>query len=226
MVVNVKVILDNPALATCSWFNAGSCSTTFTLTTNECRQGGQHRHRAESKPGLQLGFHNSFLLTGFVFSSATHGTEWLVIATYPELHADGLRTVYQSEPTFPDNSPYAHDRVRLRITTESASATEAARFWGRHGFDFIGIHGSMQVSGSKGRDQLAVELAEALWRWAPALSSLSADCRGVCSPNLGRSLNPGSFPSLWSLGVPLSSEPKRTLSPFLNGIGRDSPSLT
>jgi hypothetical protein len=28
------------------------------------------------------------------------------------------------------------------------------------------------------------------------------------------------------VGVPLSSEPKRTLSPFLNGIGRDSPSLT
>jgi SEFIR domain len=27
-------------------------------------------------------------------------------------------------------------------------------------------------------------------------------------------------------GVPLSSEPKRTLSPFLNGIGRDSPSVT
>jgi hypothetical protein len=27
------------------------------------------------------------------------------------------------------------------------------------------------------------------------------------------------------VGVPLSSEPKRTLSPFLNGIGRDSPSL-
>ena len=26
-------------------------------------------------------------------------------------------------------------------------------------------------------------------------------------------------------GVPLSSEPKRTLSPFLNGIGRDSPSV-
>ena len=29
-----------------------------------------------------------------------------------------------------------------------------------------------------------------------------------------------------AFGVPLSFEPKRTLSPFLNGIGRDSPSLT
>jgi len=27
------------------------------------------------------------------------------------------------------------------------------------------------------------------------------------------------------VGVPLSSEPKRTLSPFLNGMGRDSPSV-
>jgi hypothetical protein len=28
------------------------------------------------------------VLEGVVFSPATHGTEWLVIATYPELHAE------------------------------------------------------------------------------------------------------------------------------------------
>jgi hypothetical protein len=36
----------------------------------------------------------------------------------------------------------------------------------------------MQVSGSKGQHQLAVEVAEALWRRDSALSSLAADCRG------------------------------------------------
>jgi len=35
----------------------------------------------------------------------------------------------------------------------------------------------MPVSGSKGPEQLAVEVAEALWRRGSALSSLAADCR-------------------------------------------------
>jgi hypothetical protein len=39
----------------------------------------------------------------------------------------------------------------------------------------IGSPGNMQVSGSKGPEQLAVEVAEALWRRGSDLSSLAAD---------------------------------------------------
>src|SRR6516225_7759243 len=41
----------------------------------------------------------------------------------------------------------------------------------------IGSPGNMQVSGSKGRAQLAVELAGALWRRGSDLSSLAAVCK-------------------------------------------------
>jgi hypothetical protein len=50
--------------------------------------------------------------------------------------------------------------------------------WGEAWIPLIGSLGNMQVSGSKGREQLAIEVAEALWRRGSALSSLAADYRG------------------------------------------------
>jgi hypothetical protein len=55
-----------------------------------------------------------------------------------------------------------------------ASYTVGGEAW----IPLIGSPGNMQVSGSKGQHQLAVEVAEALWRRDSALSSLAADCRG------------------------------------------------
>jgi len=54
----------------------------------------------------------------------------------------------------------------------------ASTLGGEAWIPLIGSPGNMQVSGSKGREQLAVEVAEALWRRGSALSSLAADYRG------------------------------------------------
>ena len=51
----------------------------------------------------------------------------------------------------------------------------ASALRGQAWIPLIGSPGNMQVSGSKGREQLAVEVAEAVWRRDLALSSLAAD---------------------------------------------------
>jgi hypothetical protein len=53
----------------------------------------------------------------------------------------------------------------------------ASTLGGEAWIPLIGPPGNMPVSGSKGPEQLAVEVAEALWRRDSALSSLAADCR-------------------------------------------------
>jgi hypothetical protein len=54
----------------------------------------------------------------------------------------------------------------------------ASTLGGEAWIPLIGSPGNMQVSGSKGQHQLAIEVAEALWRRDSALSSLAADCQG------------------------------------------------
>jgi len=64
------------------------------------------------------------------------------------------------------------------VTGLGSGANAGKHAWGEAWIPLIGSPGNMQVSGSKGQHQLAVEVAEALWRRDSALSSLAADCRG------------------------------------------------
>jgi hypothetical protein len=53
----------------------------------------------------------------------------------------------------------------------------ASTLGGEAWIPLIGPPGNTPVSGSKGPEQLAVEVAEALWRRGSVLSSLAAECR-------------------------------------------------
>ena len=53
----------------------------------------------------------------------------------------------------------------------------ASTLGGEAWIPLIGPPGNMPVSGSKGPEQLAVEMAEALWQPGSALSSLAAEWR-------------------------------------------------
>jgi hypothetical protein len=75
-------------------------------------------------------------------------------------------------------------------------------------------------------------IAVLTWRWAFAIPIVCDTahhphtCLHAAFEARRRCGTKREFTVAQGFGVPLSSEPKRTLSPFLNGIGRDSPSVT
>jgi hypothetical protein len=63
------------------------------------------------------------------------------------------------------------------VTGLGSGANAGKHALGEAWIPLIGPPGNMPVSGSKGPEQLAVEVAEALWRRGSVPSSLAAECR-------------------------------------------------